>query len=64
MIKYQIVEDLHRISNWEFAIERSEDDREPVRILFNGTKEEAEAAARRLNDLIRCNELTTSPVNV
>ena len=59
MIKYQIVEDLHKIPGWEYAIERIDDDREPVRFLFEGTREKAEAAVRKLNNLVRCNELTT-----
>jgi hypothetical protein len=52
MVKYQIVKDWHEIPGWEYAIERIEDDREPVQVLFNGMKNDAEDWARKMNDLV------------
>jgi hypothetical protein len=52
MIKYQVVEDHHDIPGWRYALERIADHKQPVRILFNGTKREAEAEAVKLNALV------------
>ena len=56
VIKYRVVEDLHKLSGRECAIERIEDDLEPVRFPFDGTREEAEAVVRKLSDLMKRKE--------